>query len=421
MGHGSVVEEQVWDREYVEHRRMARAMLAREFPSLPDPDEIYQEAWVEALELRARGQELKNLGGLLRVIVLRRARDRVRKLSPQVIDPDSGVFGFQVDPDLLPDEQVQLRIDGAMARQVVDSLDARQAAAIKLRFDQQLSSSEIQQQLGVTRKRLDKIFTSTYRQVEAALTDLDDSSEWRRRQRSLLYACETGVASARQRRAARRMVEEDPRCRAMLQEIRSTLSGIAAVIPVPLLLSAMSEGRFARVRFVLVDRASGMRDQLADWTSRLLRHSPSAEQAGFGGVASAAGTAAIKATLVCVAITGGTVACLATGILGPTKVSSHRHHPKRVRHARTVRVAARPRPVTRAKIETVHQLPVVKHHHHHTPSATTAAAVAPVTAAPPPSPALAHSTEFGPGTVGSTSAASRPAAAPSGGGGEFTP
>src|SRR4051794_35708382 len=154
MTQGSVVQQQVSEQEYREHREMARAMLARDFPSLSDPDEIYHEAWLEALEMRARGQELVNLGGLLRLIVWRRARDHFRDLRAQPADPSSAIFDCGADPELPPDEQAERSMDVALAKLIVESLDERQAAAIKLRFNQQMARKDIERQLGVTRKRL---------------------------------------------------------------------------------------------------------------------------------------------------------------------------------------------------------------------------------------------------------------------------
>src|SRR4051794_34325460 len=156
MTQGSVVDQQFWEREYRQHREMALAMLAREFPSVPDHDEIYHDAWLEALEWRSQGNDIVNLGAVLRSIVWRNACDFKRVIHPDAIDPASGAITFQRDPEPLPEEQVELRLQSAVARQIADSLDERQAAAIKLRFEQQLDRKDIERKLGVTRKRLDK-------------------------------------------------------------------------------------------------------------------------------------------------------------------------------------------------------------------------------------------------------------------------
>jgi DNA-directed RNA polymerase specialized sigma24 family protein len=75
------------EREYVAHRNAVLAMLRRDFGGVPDHDELYQDAWTELLELRSRGDRLKSVRGLLKTIAWRRARDRLRKMKPDTLDP----------------------------------------------------------------------------------------------------------------------------------------------------------------------------------------------------------------------------------------------------------------------------------------------------------------------------------------------
>jgi hypothetical protein len=282
-----------------------------------------------------------------------------------------------------------------------------------MRFGQQMNSIEIQRELGVSSKRLEKIVTSAYAQVEEALTARDGESEspWRRRQRSILVACEAGLASARQRREAARLVREDPACRAMLAEIRSTLEGVAAVLPLPLLAADGRLGRFAHVRLDLSERFAAWRDQVAEFASRIVPHGSSVEQAGAGGAASVGGGLAVKAALTCVALTGTTVVCLTSGVLDTPK-------PRTPKPARASKPSTKTVATPSVPIEVAHVTQPVR-----IKISTTArsARVTKAAAAPPPSPAPPSSTEFGPGTVGSTSASATPAAAPDTGSGEFTP
>jgi predicted RNA polymerase sigma factor len=44
------------EREYREHRDSVLAMLAAQFPRLGDPEELYQDAWAELLELEQQGR-----------------------------------------------------------------------------------------------------------------------------------------------------------------------------------------------------------------------------------------------------------------------------------------------------------------------------------------------------------------------------
>jgi RNA polymerase sigma factor (sigma-70 family) len=405
--------EQV-ERQYLMYRRMVLAMLHENFGGLPDHEELYQEAWAEALEMQARGEEILNLPGLLLTIAWRRGRDRLRKRKPKTVSPRSWLMLNQQDPGAMPDEQTEIRLDAALIMQVVETLDPRQAAVIKLRFVCHMDSREIQRELGVSPNRLEKIVTEAYRCVEEALAENEDGeTEWRRRQRSLLLACESGLASAGQRRRARLMLRDDPGCRAMLKEIRSTLEHIAAILPLPLLVGPPAGGRLLQIRLGIADRLGTLRDQLADVAARIGGHSPSIEQAGVGGAASVGGGAALKLALTCFALTGTTVVCLTSGVLdGPHKPAKPHHKPS-PRPEVTSRVIA-----PRAEPTTVVRRPVVVHR---SAPVRREPPVARAAAPPPPAPAPAGSTEFGPGSVGSSPPPTTPAAAPNTGSGEFLP
>lgn len=407
-----VAESELMERAYLAHRDDVLTMLRASFTGVSDLEELYQEAWTEMLEMQARGQTINDIAGLLRTIAWRRGRDRLRKRQPTSLDPTSYTIASQTDTTALPDETVEIELDAALIWQVVDSLDPRDAAVIKLRFGQHLNSREIQRELGVSSKRLEKIVSRAYSQVEDALTAHDgEESDWRRRQRSLLLACELGLASARQRRQAKRMVSEDPGCRAMLAEIRSTLEGVAAILPLPLLTSDGTLGLVAHLKLELADRFNALREAASEFVSRTAAHGSSLEQAGAGGAASVGGGLALKAALTCVAVTGTAVICVTAGVFDkpepkapapprapqPEKASLP---PVRIQPVRVTR----PVVIQKKPAQTRQPEPVAK-----------------VAAAPPPSPAPPASTEFGPGVVGSASASPTAAAAPDNGSGEFAP
>src|SRR3954447_12304024 len=170
------------EREYVEHRPAVLGMLRTEFGNLVEPEELYQEAWAEALELRARGDRIDNLRGLLITIAWRRARDRARNFKPDLVEPHSPVLRYQLDPGPSPDDETEIRLDAAALRRVIETLEPRQAAALKLRFDWHLDGREIQRRLGVSPKRLEKIVTEAYKRVHAHVTaDATGESELNRR------------------------------------------------------------------------------------------------------------------------------------------------------------------------------------------------------------------------------------------------
>jgi hypothetical protein len=318
------------------------------------------------------------------------------------------------DAALRPDEQAQLHLDADSLRLVIDGLDARQAAVLKLRFDEELSAREIQARLGLTPKRLEKIVTEAYKQVAAHLgQDLGRESPWVRRQRSLLLACEVGIASPRQRRRAQHMVDRDATCRAMLREMRATLHGVAAALPMPVLPDPSRH-------IPLVDGLLGRLDDI--WLS--IRHLPrgalerglpipsAAEQATAGG-ATIGGAATAKIVAFCLAAGGTATLC----ITGARQLEHDHQLPKKPTAARASKRVVEPERATATVVRLApnsSQRHVTKPQKHETP-------VSAVRSTPPPSPAPRGSTEFGPGSLGSSSAPKAPATAPANGGGEFGP
>jgi len=93
----------------------------------------------------------------------------VRKKKPDLLEPSNETLVSAPDSAPLPDETAQVHVDADKLRAVVESLDERQAAAIKLRFDYGMTSKEIQRALDVTPKRLEKIVTAAYTQLAQQL------------------------------------------------------------------------------------------------------------------------------------------------------------------------------------------------------------------------------------------------------------
>ncbi len=309
-------ESRELEREYVAHRAAVLAMLRADYRSLADHEELYQEAWAAVLDLRSRSIPIGNLRALLKKIAWRRARDRVRKLTPDSLDPDSYVFAAQADDGPSPDEQAVVHMDAAIARQIIDSLEPRHAAVLKLRFVEHLDSNEIRHRLDVSPKRLEKIVTEAYKRVHAQLEHAaTGETAWSRRQRSLLLACEMGLATREQRAKAQQMVLEDPRCAAMLREMRATLDRVAALLPVPV---AVEERE--RLPVGLVDRCAELlawsRDQVAAFVSRFGGQSAQLEQAGTTGAAGLGGATAAKVVIACLAAACGAAVCVEAGLVG---------------------------------------------------------------------------------------------------------
>jgi RNA polymerase sigma factor (sigma-70 family) len=399
------------EREFIAHRDAVLSMLRAEFRGLEDPEGLYQEAWAEALELLESGETIRRPRGLLKTIARRRAMDELRNRHTVSIDPASQLIVGRPDQAIPVDELAASQLDSVTLRQIIDDLDPRQAAVIKLRFDEHRTADEIRERLGITQKRLEKIVKAAYERV---LSDVDASasgeSRWRRRQRSLLLNCEVGWATAAQRARAQRMVDEDPVCRAMLREMRAALRDVAALLPVPVFVQ---EDRIARIPATLWDRVAITREHLSDLLSRAPAHAQTIEQAGAGLTGAAGMGVAAKVALVCAFTAGGTVACVETGLFGGSA-------PTRPHEAHTTATRTTPPKEPKPPVVAATTRKTTTQPKRATRRSTSGGGSRSASAPPAPSPVRAG-TEFGPGAIGSQSASTQPAAAPSGGGGEFLP
>ncbi|MCU1675508.1 MAG: hypothetical protein JWM93_266 [Frankiales bacterium] len=408
------------EREYLEHREAVFAMLHCEFPRFREHEELYQEAWTELLELRAKGQRVDHPRALLKQIAWRRAADAARRRRPEVLDPASLVFTNARDESTPIDEDIELRLDADVLRMVIDTLEPRQAASLKLRFDLHLTGPEIQERLGLSPKRLEKVVTEAYRAVlEQVQPGSSGGTRWQRRQRSLLLACEMGIASPRQRARAQEMVDRDPKCRAMLRAMRSTLNDVAVVLPMPPAAIELGHRRGpVGAVFDWVDQAVAAARQAAPSLTTTRTTSGALVEQASGGLAGGLGVGgAAKIVAACLALGGTAAICVHTA-----------SDPKRVGPPADRRAAkpagAKPAAIAVAPVVAQSSAQPTTGRRVRPTSAQLAAQETPVSssvATPPPSPAPAGATEFGPGSSGSAPVSMTPAAAPANGGGEFGP
>jgi hypothetical protein len=140
------------------------------------------------------------------------------------------------------------------------------------------------------------------------------------------------------------------------------------------------------------------------------------EQAGTAGGAALGGGVAVKAVTACLAMGGGAAICIEQGLF-----DGKPDEPSRAERAQSSVTGSSPRPEratfvpARAREKPKPQTPRRQQRQRTRPPTSSP------TASPDPSPAPTGSTEFGAGTIGSSSAPTRPAAAPPDGGGEFGP
>jgi hypothetical protein len=190
------------------------------------------------------------------------------------------------------------------------------------------------------------------------------------------------------------------------------------VLPMPVLAEEHERlGAIARATNRLDELWATTRHLSDRITGRGVPDSRLLEQAGVGGATVGTSAVAAKVVVVCLAVGGTGAICVdvANHLRDhPAKAAARpQHHVAQpiVEPARDhVEVVRLPKTTTTTTTEAKANKPA----RHETP-------VSSPKSTPPASPAPKGSTEFGPGNLGSTSAPKQPAAAPEGGGGEFTP
>lgn len=311
--------------------------------------------------------------------------------------------------------------------QIIETLEPRQQIVLKMRFDLRMGAKEIQSRMGVTEKRLEKIFTETYRAIAEQLeTSEGGVTRWSRRQRSLLLACELGIATPEQRERAQQLLNRDPQCRSMLHAMRSTLRDVAVVLPMPPVAYGVDDGRrpFSALLDWVGQGLGPARHQSAELAAARTAGSTLSEQASGSLLGGLGLGGAVKVVAACLAVGGAAAVCV-TGSAPPSQ--------RPVRSAPTV--ARKPvdasRPVVVPVVQRSTAQPVTGQRVRLSPSQVAARAKqraaaqrlpsSSPAATAPVSPAPVGATEFGPGAGGSAPVAPAPAAAPQDGGGEFGP
>jgi RNA polymerase sigma factor (sigma-70 family) len=269
-------------REYERYRRPVLGMLAKRFPRLAEDDRqaIYQDAWVRVLAKRRRGEKIESLRAYLLATAGAEALHLVsRARIPSPIGPDDPrVAGLSDDAPPL-DEQVVTQDQARIARNLLDTLDERQRDVLKLRWDLQLSGSEIRAALDLSERQYRRLAEEGATAVAERVAEFQNG-QWSRRTRSLLVAClvevthdgqtRVGIASRRQREEAKRLLESDPHVAALFAEVRRSIRGAAALLPLPV-LAGLDGGPAAR----LLEQATEVRDQLADTVGAAKQHATS--------------------------------------------------------------------------------------------------------------------------------------------------
>jgi len=235
-------------QEYERHRGAVLGMLAKRFPRMDDDERlaIYHDAWARVFTKRQRGEEIESLRAYLMATAGAEAMHAVsRGKPPSPIGPDDPRLTMLADDRVAVEEQVVVRDQARLARNLLDSLDERQRDVLKLRWDLQLSGAEVRAALGLSRRQYQRLAEEGAATIAERVQELEDGT-WSRRQRSLLAAClvevtcdgeqRVGIATERQREEAQRLLESDPHVAALYAEVRGALKRVAALLPLPVFL-----------------------------------------------------------------------------------------------------------------------------------------------------------------------------------------
>jgi RNA polymerase sigma factor (sigma-70 family) len=235
--------------EYERYRAAVLGMLAKRFPRL-DADErlsIYHDAWTRVLAKRARGERFESLRAYLLATTGAEALHMLsRARVPTPVGPDDPRITALADGAPPLDEQVVTRDQARIARNLLDTLDERQRDVLKLRWDLQLTGAEVRAALGLTERQYRRLAEEGATAL-AERVEEHESGQWSRRTRSLLVAClvevtrdgerRVGIASRRQREEAQRLLESDPHVAALYAEVRRSVRGVAALLPLPVFVA----------------------------------------------------------------------------------------------------------------------------------------------------------------------------------------
>jgi DNA-directed RNA polymerase specialized sigma24 family protein len=365
--------------EYERYRAPVLGMLAKRFPRL-DADErlsIYHDAWTRVLAKRQHGERFVSLRAYLLATAGAEALHAVsRGKVPTPVGPDDPRLAGLVDAAPPLDEQVVTRDQARIARNLLDTLDERQRDVLKLRWDLQLTASEIRVALGLSERQYRRLAEEGAAAL-AERVEQHESGQWSRRTRSLLVAClvevtrdgerSVGIASRRQREEAQRLLETDPHVAALYAEVRRTARGAAALLPMPLflgdrgsvsLLAQLGE-TIASLRGQLVDSVQSAKQQATSLYVRATDPTlltggprPSAAAVAVAGVlAVGGGTYGAHKTVSATSPAPGPAASAqhvpAAALTPPAKPPTpRRHSPTRARPSEPRRPVATPPPAT---------------------------------------------------------------------------
>jgi RNA polymerase sigma-70 factor (ECF subfamily) len=133
-----------WDRIVSDHGPIVVRLARRILGPGPDAEDVAQEVFLEAFQLRQR-EEVAHWAGLLRMMTTRRALDRLRRRRKT--EPLDALELASTDSS--PHEAAVAGELAARLREAVGQLPEGQAAVFSLRYFDELSYEQIAETLGI--------------------------------------------------------------------------------------------------------------------------------------------------------------------------------------------------------------------------------------------------------------------------------
>ena len=281
--------------------------------------EIYDEVWTSLLERQRAGFWPDDLEAWLDWAVVKRARHEHRKHSGRRTDPSDPFCG---EMTLVPDADMEEAVLGALEAEsyaaIIASMSATGRLVAKLRFDWGLTAGEISELTGLDRRRC-------YKEIERATAQLRKGGRRVRRgehvrgYEKLLRRYFAGTATERERAEAASLIEHSSQARMIAVQMFRDAKEVGALLPAPALGDQHARGSALEVlsatKQQLLDGLTGAKQQA---TAAYVRASEVPQQLGQHASAMRPGAAAMTVA-GCLAVGGGTAACLVEGVnpVGP--------------------------------------------------------------------------------------------------------
>ena len=317
-----------YDRDYARLKGPIERRFRRRFPTLRGHEsDAYSAAWEWVLrhegEIDSLERYLERAAHSYGLMELRRRR---RKPAASLDAPASADAPPLVE--LLSERGAESVEERAELREevrevdeaVLSALTERQRRCVKLQWGWGLSREEVAPVLAITPRMVKR----EMKEAQARLlreTEIFDPCQDGETRRSLVTAYAVGVLSDRRARQAEIHLARCDPCRAIHDEVRARMRGLAALVPAALLASPadLGEGPFARI----VEHATEAFTQAKQQAAALVARTPVGDagaQAAAGGGLRGSGAMLATAASCLVVVGGGTVTyCAVEGVPDPVR------------------------------------------------------------------------------------------------------